>query len=455
MKRNVIVFILAVLLLASLAAPTSAVDERVIVVLNGVTLSPSPAPFIRNDRTMIPLRFIAEAMGYDVEWVSGATSLITVTDAARGVTVIASVTGDAFTLSRKVGDDVREIVMDVSPFIEDGRTFVPLRFFAEAFDYVVGWDAATATVTLTGYPTLETARPDTQFSLLGDRLTVRLPHSAAVRDDIAPDKNFAVGATVLDFNLSTEPFYVGASETFAYSSGDLTKDARLMIDSSLGGALSDYAISMPVNVASEVEYVTITPTYTRHDGDFVLLTSALARMPDKTLVFVGVYADYAAARGDENYARLAGEVVATLKPGAKLTLETRARAVPLSDYSLDVPAGYAAARFASNIFTSYALNKLVTIGESSPQLSISLGAQPVVDDDTEVKPTGFVEDTILGQTVTWSLFQRDVGAFDGGTLATAFVPIGDDGQGVNLAAAPQSEADWNVIRGIARSLKLK
>lgn len=40
----------------------------------------------------------------------------------------------------------RDIACDVPPFIKDGRTFVPVRFIAEALGYPVKWDERTWTV---------------------------------------------------------------------------------------------------------------------------------------------------------------------------------------------------------------------------------------------------------------------------------------------------------------------
>jgi hypothetical protein len=39
----------------------------------------------------------------------------------------------------------------VYPVIVKGRTFLPLRFIAEAFEFKVEWDASTQRITLT-YP---------------------------------------------------------------------------------------------------------------------------------------------------------------------------------------------------------------------------------------------------------------------------------------------------------------
>jgi len=46
---------------------------------------------------------------------------------------------------------LKEIKMDTVPILnkQEGRTYVPIRFIAEAMEYQVGWDEVTETVTLT------------------------------------------------------------------------------------------------------------------------------------------------------------------------------------------------------------------------------------------------------------------------------------------------------------------
>ena len=47
--------------------------------------------------------------------------------------------------------NLQKIQMDTTPILnnQEGRTYVPIRFIAEAMKYQVGWDEATQTVTLT------------------------------------------------------------------------------------------------------------------------------------------------------------------------------------------------------------------------------------------------------------------------------------------------------------------
>lgn len=90
--------------------------------------SAETAPYLdETDRTMVPLRFIAEAFGSKVDW-DAETRGITIS----GIDVTISMTpgNKAFTVERgasKAGSD-----MDTVPVIKNERTFVPVRFVAEA-----------------------------------------------------------------------------------------------------------------------------------------------------------------------------------------------------------------------------------------------------------------------------------------------------------------------------------
>ncbi len=97
--------------------------------------------FIKDDRTLVPLRSIFEALGATVEW-DEATEGITAT---RGVTTINLKIGDK---KMYVGDNVVEL--DVPASLTDaGRTVVPVRAVSEAFGAKVEWIAETEQVLIT------------------------------------------------------------------------------------------------------------------------------------------------------------------------------------------------------------------------------------------------------------------------------------------------------------------
>ena len=98
------------------------------------------APMIRNSRTMLPVRFVAENLGATVGW-DGATSTVTVkTDSTTIEIVIGKTTA-------KVNG--KEITLDAPAFIDNSRTYLPVRFVAENLGATVAWDGTTGTATLT------------------------------------------------------------------------------------------------------------------------------------------------------------------------------------------------------------------------------------------------------------------------------------------------------------------
>ena len=108
--------------------------------VNGEAKELDAAPIIRNDRTMLPVRFVADSFGAVVLW-NGATSTATVkTDDVEIKIVIGS------PVAFVNGEDV---LLDSPAFIENGRTYLPVRFVADKLGATIGWDGATSTATLT------------------------------------------------------------------------------------------------------------------------------------------------------------------------------------------------------------------------------------------------------------------------------------------------------------------
>ncbi len=83
----VVMFILSGAVLAADGMKNIQVHYKNIkVFVNNVLKTPSQEPFLLNGTTYVPLRFISEALGADVDW-NGATSTISInldtTDAAE------------------------------------------------------------------------------------------------------------------------------------------------------------------------------------------------------------------------------------------------------------------------------------------------------------------------------------------------------------------------------------
>lgn len=124
------------LLTASLPRTASAAPMYVRLMINGVRIAATPAPFIENGRTLAPLRLISEKLGATVDWKDG---VITVT---RGDThVVMRVDSHFVSLSHGGAT-----VTDVPPRYYGSTTYIPLRLFATALGVSVNWNQATGTV---------------------------------------------------------------------------------------------------------------------------------------------------------------------------------------------------------------------------------------------------------------------------------------------------------------------
>lgn len=85
----------------------------------------------QTNRTMIPIRFVSEAMGMDVKW-SGTRQTVTIR--RDGLTVELQVGNTTASVNGKA------VPVDAPPLVvPPGRVLVPLRFVSDAFGAKVDW----------------------------------------------------------------------------------------------------------------------------------------------------------------------------------------------------------------------------------------------------------------------------------------------------------------------------
>ena len=112
----------------------------------GQTKSNDVAPKIVNDRTMLPARFVAENLGAKVEW-NGEKQLVTITgknlQTGKDVTMLITIGGEYAVVN---GENIK---LDSPAFVENDRTYTPVRFISEQLGADVEWDEATQQVIIT------------------------------------------------------------------------------------------------------------------------------------------------------------------------------------------------------------------------------------------------------------------------------------------------------------------
>lgn len=160
MKKRLLTAALAIAMsLGSLSAFATA--EKITINGNGVDI-PEDMGMIceKDDRTFVPVRFITEYLGCTVKYdntnstvqtedgkTSNFQSTVTITEAKTNKSFFFVIGDkDVFVITP---DNASFISMDTKTFLgDDDRTYVPIRFFAEAMNYNVDWDEETQTVSL-------------------------------------------------------------------------------------------------------------------------------------------------------------------------------------------------------------------------------------------------------------------------------------------------------------------
>ncbi len=99
-------------------------------VVNGVRNYTDVPPMLLNNRTMVPLRFIAESMGADVQW-REKTRAVEIRQDGKYLQLVLDQTGPG---------------LDTPAVIVNGRTLVPIRYVAESLGANVTWFASTQKV---------------------------------------------------------------------------------------------------------------------------------------------------------------------------------------------------------------------------------------------------------------------------------------------------------------------
>lgn len=129
-------FILGASILALAIPSLVTANTNIRIWMKGDMIKSDVAPYIYEERTMVPLRVISENLGKEVLW-DGANRSVQISDGYGGVLYL---TIDKKEIKNFSAGNSNTIKLDVAPKIKDDRTFVPLRAIAEAFGERVDWD---------------------------------------------------------------------------------------------------------------------------------------------------------------------------------------------------------------------------------------------------------------------------------------------------------------------------
>ncbi len=108
--------------------------DNVYATVNEESVMLDQHPVTRNDRTLVPLRFLGESLGAEVVWEEQTKTVTYITEEVEIMLQIGSDIGLVNGIAVK---------LDAAPQIINGRTMVPLRFISETLGYEVIWEKET------------------------------------------------------------------------------------------------------------------------------------------------------------------------------------------------------------------------------------------------------------------------------------------------------------------------
>lgn len=149
MKNKIKILGLAGILLFSPAIVSAKGDVR--IWLDGKYLESDVAPYIKEDRTLVPVRVVSENMGYDVNWDATERK---VTCSSNGKEMV------MFADGKKAKVDGEEKTLNMAPEITSDRVFIPLRDVSEIFGKEVEWNNDARTVLIGNSETIKTFKPE-------------------------------------------------------------------------------------------------------------------------------------------------------------------------------------------------------------------------------------------------------------------------------------------------------
>jgi len=162
-KSLVVIALIMFMLFSFLPSAFARITQETLIVnfnniqiaVDGQRIDTEFEPFVSQGRTYLPVRDVANAMGFGVTW-EDATNTVHLTSGAANPQPFRPAIGSIRQQSIIVNfNNIRVAVngtlvnTEFDPFVFQGRTYLPVRDVANAMNFEVTWEDATNTVHLT------------------------------------------------------------------------------------------------------------------------------------------------------------------------------------------------------------------------------------------------------------------------------------------------------------------
>lgn len=130
---------------------TTSSSDEIKIYVNGSRVYPDSAPVIINDRTLVPIRVVAEALGFRVDW-DGVNRAVEVHNDEKSLYLRIDQSEFTRYFYNSYGDlsSMETLYADVPAQIINDRTYLPLRAVGEGLGATVNWDGNTRSVYISG-----------------------------------------------------------------------------------------------------------------------------------------------------------------------------------------------------------------------------------------------------------------------------------------------------------------
>lgn len=141
-KKTISGILVAAMLISGMVTVNA--EDEIRVFVEGEQVTFDQPPVMRNDRVLVPLRAVGEALGCEVHWYENTQS-IGIGRNGNGLDDIVLKVGYPRVLTLTGNNIVEKVTeIDQPPIVENDRTLVPVRALAEAVGAEVNWNEAAA-----------------------------------------------------------------------------------------------------------------------------------------------------------------------------------------------------------------------------------------------------------------------------------------------------------------------
>ncbi len=131
---KVVILLLMVVAIFNIA-PDAYAESPIKLIIDGKTVKADPEAFMESNRTLVPIRVIAEGLGAEVTWDNNSRTVHISKEDRQVVLAI-----DSRLIEYTVDNETIYNLSDVAPLISEERTFVPVRVVSNALGVGIHWD---------------------------------------------------------------------------------------------------------------------------------------------------------------------------------------------------------------------------------------------------------------------------------------------------------------------------